>query len=95
MSRCHQAGEAVRRQAEAAAAAIRAQARAMLPPEEEPMKRYPHPICPCTPPSTAPGLEGGLDCVLEALARQNQLLTELLGAVNGLTAAVLARQGPL
>ena len=35
----------------------------LFPPEEEPMKRYPHPICPCTPPSPAPVLEGGLDWV--------------------------------
>ena len=94
MSRCHQAGEAVRRQAEAAAAAIRAQARAMLPPEEEPMKRHPHPIpCPADCPSP-PGAEA-LDRVLEELACQNQLLLELLSAVNGLTAAVLSIQGRL
>ena len=60
-----------------------------LPPEAEPMKRHPHPLpCPadCPPP---PGAEAP-DRVLEDLACQNQLLAELLGAVNGLTAAVLS-----
>ena len=63
-------------------------------PEEEPMKRHPHPIpCPADCPSP-PGAEA-LDRVLEELACQNQLLLELLSAVNGLTAAVLSIQGRL
>ena len=68
------------------AAAILAQSR----PEEPAMKRYAHPI-PCWggPPWPPPG-GGGLDRVLEELARQNQLLVELLGAVNSLTAATLS-----
>ena len=68
------------------AAAILAQSR----PAEPAMKRYAHPI-PCWggPPWPPPGGEG-LDRVLEELARQNQLLVELLGAVNSLTAATLS-----
>ena len=58
-----------------------------LPPE--PMKRHSHPVpAPC--PWYSPTWGGELDGVLEALARQNQLLLDLLGAVNGLTAAVLS-----
>ena len=56
---------------------------------EEPMKRYIHPI-PCCCPGWSAGSGVELDGVLEALARQNQLLLDLLGAVNGLTAAVLS-----
>ena len=53
----------------------------------ETVKRYPNPIpAPWYPPAAGPELDG----VLEALARQNQLLLDLLGAVNGLTAAVLS-----
>ena len=53
----------------------------------EPVKRYSNPIpAPWYPPAAGPELDG----VLEALARQNQLLLDLLGAVNGLTAAVLS-----
>lgn len=62
-----------------------------LPQEGEPMKRYIHPIpfcCPPCPPSPPPELDG----VLEALARQNQLLLDILGAVNALSAAVLSIQ---
>lgn len=68
------------------AAAILAQSR----PTEPPMKRYAHPIpcwsgCPMPPPSAE-----GMDRVLEELVRQNQLLMDLLGAVNSLTAATLS-----
>lgn len=60
-------------------------------PREEGMKRYIHPIpCPC--PSYGPGYTVDLDGVLEALARQNQLLLDILGAVNALSAAVLSIQ---
>ena len=81
--------------AQAAAQAILAQGRQLAlerlggarAPEEEPMKRHPHPI-PC--PADCPSPPGA-----EALACQNQLLLELLSAVNGLTAAVLSIQGRL
>ena len=59
---------------------------------EEPMNRYIHPIpccCGCCPSFWNVGTPE-LDRILEALARQNQLLMELLGAVNGLNAAVLS-----
>ena len=62
-----------------------------LPLEEEPMKRYIHPIC-CCPPRPSDCCEPDLDGVLEALARQNQLLLDILSAVNGLSAAVLSIQ---
>lgn len=78
------------------AAAILAQSR--QPPlesfrlEEPEMKRYIHPVpCwgNCPGPAPAPG-GPAMDRVLEELARQNQLLVELLGAVNALTAATLS-----
>ena len=101
MSNCRQPGRDARAQAESQAQAIIAQGRRMArqrlegaPLEEEPMKRHPHPIpCPADCPSP-PGAEA-LDRVLEELACQNQLLLELLSAVNGLTAAVLSIQGRL
>ena len=61
--------------------------------ETEPMRRYPHPI----PMSTALAPVTSDDCspcmnrMLEQLSCQNQLLVDLLGAVNSLTAALLAR----
>ena len=70
------------------AAAILARSRGAEPA----MKRYAHPI-PCwSGPVWAPPPAGGegMDRVLEELARQNQLLLELLGAVNSLTAATLS-----
>ena len=88
--------------AQAAAQAILAQGRQLAlerlggarAPEEEPMKRHPHPIpCPADCPSP-PGAEA-LDRVLEELACLNQLLLELLSAVSGLPAAVLSIQGRL
>lgn len=67
-----------------------------LPLEEEPMNRYAPPRC-CPPPPPCPGggpgLTRQLDRILEELARQNQLLTELLGAVNALNAAALSIRG--
>ncbi|MFR2331731.1 MAG: hypothetical protein ACLS63_01820 [Flavonifractor plautii] len=100
MSNCRQPGRDARAQAESQAQAIIAQGRRMAasgwraPLEEEPMKRYAHPIpycidCPTPPPAD------GLDRILEALACQNQLLVELLGAVNALTAATLSIQSRL
>ncbi len=60
--------------------------------EDEPMRHWPHPIT--TP--TACGCEakpsGDLGQVLELLSTQNQLLVDLLGAVNSLTAALLCRE---
>ena len=60
---------------------------------QERMKRYENPIPhPCgRPPAGRPGVGRGL----EYLARQNRLLLDLLGAVNGLTAAVLSIQARL
>ena len=88
-------------QAQAQAQAIIAQGRRMArqrlegaPLEEEPMKRYAHPIPYCIDCPTPPSADG-LDRILEALACQNQLLVELLGAVNALTAATLSIQSRL
>lgn len=75
------------------AAAILAKSRpASSPPEEPAMKRYTHPIPNWSSyPWPAPQDSGaGLDRVLEELTRQNQLLVDLLGAVNSLTAATLS-----
>ena len=83
--------------AQAAAQAILAQGRQLAlerlggapAQREEPMKRHPHPI-PCPADCPAPPGAEALDRVLEELACQNQLLLDLLSAVNGLTAAVLS-----
>ena len=86
MQRAYAQANEIIEQAQAQAQAIIAQGRRMArqrlegaPLEEEPMKRYAHPIpycidCPTPPPAD------GLDRILEALACQNQLLVELLGA---------------
>ena len=90
----------IRAQAEAAAKPILAQSRAGTAPlEETPMRRYRPlgPLCmPCLP-SALPdaGMQAGLDRVLEALNEQNQLLVDLLGAVNALNAATLSIQNRL
>ena len=64
--------------------------------QEEPMKRYSHPI-PLSANSCEqePGwsdVQAALDRILENMANQNQILVDLLGAVNSLTAAVLSIQ---
>lgn len=63
--------------------------------EEEPMRRYPHPIPMCCDASPAPAEECSpcMNRVLEQLSCQNQLLMDLLGAVNSLTAALLSGRG--
>lgn len=90
----------IRAQAEAAAKAILAQRRADPSPlEETPMRRYRPlgPLCmPCLPSvQSDAGVQSGLDRVLEALTEQNQLLVDLLGAVNALNAATLSIQNRL
>ena len=66
---------------------------------EEPMRRWKHPISPAARPATRPEGGNGRDAllartqVLELLQCQNQLLVDLLEAVNALTSALLA-QGP-
>ncbi len=81
-------------------AAEAARAKVLAAQEEltgEPMHRWPHVIPTCAAP--APDRTGETDLspamaqVLEQLQCQNQLLVDLLGAVNSLTAAVLARGG--
>lgn len=61
---------------------------------EEPMRIWPHPIC-CEAPGDRPGEDPcgcpDLSRVAELLQCQNQLLVDLLGAVNSLTAALLCR----
>lgn len=62
--------------------------------EEVPMRRYPHPI-PTAPAATVTVTAEDSPAqtqILEQLACQSQLLVDLLGAVNSLTAALLARQ---
>ncbi len=65
--------------------------------EDMPMRRYRNPIPTCGfPPAHDPGpccpCREELERILDALACQNQLLVDLLGAVNSLTAARLARR---
>ncbi len=62
--------------------------------EDIPMNRYTNPIPSCCPNRSGPCRMGqeGLDRILTALACQNQILTDLLCAVNGLTAAILYQQ---
>lgn len=69
-------------------------------PEEEPMHRYSHPIpravlqVPSVPAAGATGGDSATATqVLEQLSCQSQLLVDLLGAVNSLTAALLAQNG--
>ena len=59
--------------------------------EDIPMNRYTNPIPTCCPNRTGrcQFQEEACDRILTALACQNQILTDLLGAVNGLTAAIL------
>lgn len=72
-------------------------------PREEPMHRYSHPIpTPARPslrepaapvlPDPEPG-PAAMTQAREQLSCQSQLLVDLLGAVNSLTAAVLAQNG--
>lgn len=58
------------------------------PVEDMPMCRYSNPIPAC---QRGHGCGEPLERILEALNCQNQLLVDLLGAVNGLTAASLAQ----
>lgn len=69
-------------------------------PREEPMHRYSHPIPPSAsvPLSTpaaplSPETPAAMTQILEQLSCQSQLLVDLLGAVNSLTAAVLCQSG--
>ena len=61
------------------------------PMEDIPMNRYTNPIPTCCANRSGPCRyrQEEMDQILTALACQNQILTDLLGAVNGLTAAIL------
>lgn len=65
--------------------------------EDIPMNRYTNPIPACCPDRPGPCRirQEEMDHILTALACQNQILTDLLGAVNGLTAAILYERRPL
>ncbi len=70
-------------------------ARQALLTAEEPIHRYSHPIPQAASCAAAPVFEPAGEVstqVLEQLACQSQLLVDLLGAVNSLTAALLCRQ---
>lgn len=58
----------------------------------ESMHRYTYPVAPPPPPRWQECGDAVHTRILEALLEQNQLLSDLLGAVNSLTAAVLALQ---
>ncbi len=72
-------------------------AREELDGQTEPMRRWPHPIPMAVP--VSPVRSGGTLAspaetqTLDKLQYQNQILTDLLGAVNALTAAVLCQKG--
>lgn len=60
--------------------------------KEEPMRRYVFPIPQPEQTPRAPASEGASAAMIQALEQltyQNQLLVDLLGAVNSLTAALL------
>ena len=59
--------------------------------EDIPMNRYTNPIPACCPKQSGRCSlpEETIDHILTALACQNQIMTDLLGAINGLTAAIL------
>jgi len=60
--------------------------------QEEPMRRYVFPVARPMPERCPSGeVSPTLTQILEQLQSQNQLLMDLLGAVNALTAAVLCR----
>ena len=65
--------------------------------QDEPMRRWPHPIptAAAASPARWPESETSptLTQVLEHLQYQNQVLTDLLAAVNSLTAALLCQKG--
>lgn len=90
MANCYHSREQALQRARRTADTLARQLEEDLP-REEGMKRYIHPI-PCCCPPHVPEYGAGLDEVLEALARQNQLLLDILGAVNALSAAVLSIQ---
>ncbi len=63
--------------------------------EEEPMHRYPHVIPQDSPAPTAfsnGDASAAMTQALEQLSCQSQLLVDLLGAVNSLTAALLCQK---
>lgn len=56
--------------------------------EEEPMRRYPHPIPTDRVAGSAAENTAAMEELLQRLACQNQLLVDLVEAVNALTAAL-------
>lgn len=72
-------------------------AEAACPMEEEvPMSRYSNPLPVCCAPGRSCGAREQtalLEQLLEQTCRQNQILLDLLGAVNSLTAAALSLRG--
>ena len=93
---CRTARETARAQAEATAAAIIAQGcqlSARSAPTEEPMNRYIHPIPAPRPASGCTPVPAVAERILETLCYQNQLLLDLIAAVNALTAATLNARG--
>lgn len=66
-----------------------------MEPEKEPMHRYVFSIPEPQPGDFPPdSVSAAMTQILEQLAYQNQLLVDLLGAVNSLTAAMLCTKVP-
>ncbi len=63
--------------------------------EDEPMRRYPHPIVQCECGANCSLLTGDASAamtqILEQLSCQNQLLMDILTSLNSLTATILAQ----
>lgn len=96
MQRNCSARDPARIQAEATAAALIAQGSrlsARSPQAEEPMNRYIHPIPAPRSQNSCPVDPAVGERILETLCYQNQLLLDLLSAVNALTAATLNARG--
>lgn len=82
------------RSATAAHSKVMAARQEMAAAEEEPMRHYPHTIPQARSSGCCPQPEQSqaMTQVLEQLSCQSQLLVDLLGAVNSLTAALLCEK---
>ena len=104
MNGTYRTSRSVHQRVLAAREELRAEAEVQTEAEAEPMRRWPHPIptsaacssCPCSSCCPCGGGETSeiLTQALEKLQYQSQVLTDLLAAVNALTAAVLVQKSP-
>ncbi|MDD5938386.1 MAG: hypothetical protein PUC36_05190 [Clostridiales bacterium] len=94
MARCD--SRTTYRSAQQAHAKVLSAQRSLEAETEEPMRRYVFPIEPPAPAARGTGEAedsgAAMGKILEQLQCQNQLLVDLLGAVNSLTAALLCHK---